>query len=47
MATLLFDDAAACGAAMSSLEGEAAVADLGNFATGGATMLTGEVTTYV
>lgn len=47
VATLLFDDAAAFGAAMSSLEGEAAVADLGNFATGGATMLTGEVTTYV
>jgi hypothetical protein len=29
------------------MEGQAAVEDVGNFATGGATMLSGEVTTVV
>jgi uncharacterized protein (TIGR02118 family) len=34
-----FEDEAALGAAMGSPEGQAAVADLRNFATGGATVL--------
>ena len=46
VATLLFDDGAAFGAATRTEEAKAAVADVGNFATGGATMLTGDVTTY-
>ena len=44
---LVFDDEAAFGAGMGSEEGEAAGGDIGNFASGGVTMLTGEVTTYV
>ena len=36
----------AFGAAMRTEEGKAAVADVGTFATGGVTMLTGDVTTY-
>ncbi|OLL73660.1 putative ethyl tert-butyl ether degradation protein [Pseudonocardia sp. Ae168_Ps1] len=44
VATLEFADQAAFGAAMGSPEGEAAVADVGKFATGGATMLTGPST---
>ncbi len=47
IATLGFDDEAAFAAGVGSLEGQAAVADLDNFATGGATMLAGEVITYV
>lgn len=47
VASLVFDDEAGLAAGMGSLEGEAAVADLENFATGGVTLLTGEVTTYV
>ncbi len=47
VAILVFDDEAAFGAAMGSPEGRAAATDIGNFATGGVTMLAGEVTTYV
>ena len=47
VATLQFEDAAAFGAAVGSEEGQAAVNDVGNFATGGVTVLAGEVTTYV
>ena len=46
VATLQFDDSAAFGAAMRTDEAKAAVADVGTFATGGVTMLTGDVTTY-
>ncbi len=46
-ATLVFEDIGSFGAAMASDVGRAAGADLANFATGGATMLTGEVSTYV
>jgi uncharacterized protein (TIGR02118 family) len=42
VATLEFADEAAFGAAMSGPEGEAAVADLANFAGAGMTMLTGQ-----
>ncbi len=47
VATLQFDDARSFGAGMGTDEGKAAVADVGTFATGGVTMLTGDVTTYV
>ena len=47
VASLVFDDAAAFAAAAGSEEGRAAVNDVTNFATGGVTMLTGEVTTFV
>ncbi len=47
VATLTFDDQAAFGAGLASKEGQAAANDVGGFATGGVTMLTGEVTTYV
>jgi uncharacterized protein (TIGR02118 family) len=47
VATLLFDDEASLTEALGSPEGDAAARDIPNFATGGATMLTGEVTTYV
>ena len=47
VATLVFDDEAAFGAGMSSAEGRAAGDDIGSFATGGVTMFTGEVTTYL
>ncbi len=47
VATLQFDDVAAFGAGVSSDEGRAAVADVGTFATGGVTMLAGDVTTYL
>jgi len=46
VAVLLFDDEAAFGAGMGSPEGRAAGEDIGSFASGGVTMLTGEVTTY-
>ena len=39
VATLHFDDVAAIQAAFASLAGQAAAADLGNFATGGAELL--------
>ena len=39
IATLDFDDMAALGAALASPEGQAAAADVGNFATGGATLM--------
>lgn len=42
VAVLEFDDVAAMGAAMGGPEGQAAAADMGNFAQAGATMLTGE-----
>ena len=44
---LVFDDEAAFGAGMGSEEGKAAGGDVATFATGGVTMLAGEVTTYV
>jgi uncharacterized protein (TIGR02118 family) len=47
VASLQFDDVKAFAAGAGSDEGRAAVADVANFATGGVTMLTGEVTTYV
>ena len=47
VASLQFDDQAAFAQAMGSPEGSAAAQDIGNFATGGVTMLTGEVTTYL
>ena len=47
VAELRFADQAAFEAAMSSDQGRATAADVENFASGGATMLTGEVTTYV
>jgi uncharacterized protein (TIGR02118 family) len=47
VATLVFDDEGAFAAGMGSPEGRAAADDIGNFASGGVTMLTGEVTTYV
>ena len=47
VAELRFADRASFAAAMSSEQGRAATDDVANFATGGATMLTGEVTTYV
>lgn len=47
VAMLQFADAQAFEAAVGSDEGKAAVADVDTFATGGVTMLTGEVITYV
>lgn len=47
VAMLVFDDEAAFAAALDSMEGQAAVEDVGNFATGGVTLLSGEVTTVV
>ena len=47
VATLVFDDQAAFAAGLGSPEGRAAAGDIGNFATGGVTMLAGEVATYV
>jgi uncharacterized protein (TIGR02118 family) len=46
VANLQFDDAGTFGAGVASPEGQAAVNDVGTFATGGVTMLAGEVTTY-
>lgn len=46
VAVLTFDDEAAFLAAAGSDEGKAAVADVDTFATGGALMLTGEVTSW-
>jgi len=43
LAELSFDDAAAMQAAMGSAEGQAAGADVGTFATGGATVMIVEV----
>jgi uncharacterized protein (TIGR02118 family) len=45
VAVLEFESEAAFGAGMSGPEGQAAVADLPNFAGAGTTMLTGEATT--
>ena len=47
IATLTFDDARAFQAAMGSEAGQAAVGDLANFASGGATIVSGGVTTIV
>lgn len=47
VATLLFDDESALSEGLGSPEGDAAARDVGTFATGGATFLSGEVTTYV
>ena len=46
VATPVFDDQEAFAAGMGGAEGQAAGGDIGNFATGGVTMLTGEVTSY-
>lgn len=43
-AELWFDDAAALQACLASPEGQAAAGDVPNFASGGATMLVGDVT---
>jgi uncharacterized protein (TIGR02118 family) len=47
VAALVFEDEAAFVSGMGSAAGVAAGRDIGNFASGGVTMLTGEVTTYV
>ena len=47
MASLQFADRKSLAEGLGSPEGDAAARDIGNFATGGVTMLTGEVTTYV
>ena len=47
VAVLTWDTAEAFQEALGSAEGEAAVADVANFATGGADMLTGPVTVVV
>jgi uncharacterized protein (TIGR02118 family) len=47
IAELRFADQATFAAAMSGEHGRAAADDVANFATGGATLLTGEVTSYV
>ena len=47
VAALRFADKDAFGAAMSSEEGKATAEDVPGFATGGVTMMTGEVTTYL
>jgi uncharacterized protein (TIGR02118 family) len=47
VATLQFADKSAFGAAVASDEGRRSAKDVRNFATGGVTMFTGEVTTYV
>jgi len=47
IAELRFTDKSSFGAAVASDDGMTAVSDLPNFATGGATILSGEVTTYV
>lgn len=46
VAALTFDDDAALGAALSGPEGQAAVADLPNFAGAGVDLMTGPTTTY-
>ncbi len=47
VAVLLFDDAEAFAAGMGSETGQAAAADVPTFATGGASLMSGEVVTYV
>jgi uncharacterized protein (TIGR02118 family) len=47
VASLQFADRKSLAEGLGSPEGDAAARDIGNFATGGVTMLTGEVTTYV
>lgn len=46
IADLYFENMAALQAALQSPEGQAAAGDLQNFATGGATLVTGEVQVY-
>ena len=46
VAVLEFDDQAALDAAMAGPEGQAAVADLANFAGAGVTLVSGETTVY-
>lgn len=46
VATLTFEDAQSFQAAMGSEAGQAAVGDLANFASGGTTIVNGEVTTH-
>ena len=46
VACLVFEDEATFASGMASPEGAAAGRDIANFASGGVTMLTGEVTTY-
>lgn len=47
IAQLTFDSKEACGSALGSSEGQAAAADVANFATGGATMLFSAETTTI
>lgn len=47
VAELRFEDQSAYAAAMASAQGQAAAADLASLATGGVTILSGYVTTYV
>lgn len=47
IAALAFDDQQALDAALSGPEGAAAVADLGNFAGAGVTLVNGPTTTYL
>jgi uncharacterized protein (TIGR02118 family) len=47
VAMLVFEDEAGFASGMGSEQGRAAGGDVANFATGGVTMLAGEVTTYV
>lgn len=46
VADLYFEDAASFQAALQSAEGQAAAADVRNFATGGITLMAGEVQVY-
>ena len=47
VAAMQWDDQAAFAAGLATPEGQATSQDLGNFASGGVTLLTGEVTTYL
>ena len=47
VAVLMFDDEQAMGAGMSSAEGQAALADLPNFAGAGVTLLSGPATSVI
>lgn len=46
VAAMQWDDKAAFAASLATPEGQATTQDLGNFASGGVTLLTGAVTTY-
>lgn len=47
VAAMQWEDRAAFAASLATPEGQATTQDLGNFASGGVTLLTGEVTTYL